>query len=92
MALLPSSKEIHEHKNEASVELVETIVRVPADQDVELLSAETRPTAEKQLVKMLDLRLLPTIILIFILNFIDVSPMIPHILNYLLKKLVCTAS
>ena len=81
MALHPSAKEMHEHKNEASVELVETIVRVPTDRDVELLSAERRPTAEKQLVKMLDLRLLPTIILIFILNFIDVSLMIPHILN-----------
>ena len=42
--------------------------------DSELLSPDIRPTAERQLVRTLDTRLLPTIILIFIMNYIDVSP------------------
>lgn len=38
-----------------------------------LLSPDRRPLAEQQLVRMLDMRLLPAIILIFIMNYIDVS-------------------
>ncbi|KAJ3484028.1 hypothetical protein NLI96_g5907 [Meripilus lineatus] len=36
-----------------------------------LLSPDRRPLAEQQLVRMLDMRLLPAIILIFIMNYID---------------------
>ena len=43
------------------------------DYDGSLLSIDTRPAAERALVRKLDLWLLPTIILIFILNYIDVS-------------------
>lgn len=43
-----------------------------------LLSADVRPSAERALVRKLDMRLLPTIILIFIMNYIDVS-LFPHV-------------
>ena len=35
--------------------------------------SEMRQTAERKLVRKLDFRLLPTIVLIFIMNYIDVS-------------------
>ena len=41
--------------------------------DGELLAPDVRPTAERRLVWTLDTRLLPTIIVIFIMNYIDVS-------------------
>ena len=41
--------------------------------DGELLAQDIRPSAERRLVRILDMRLLPTIILIFIMNYIDVS-------------------
>ncbi|KZT05457.1 MFS general substrate transporter [Laetiporus sulphureus 93-53] len=41
--------------------------------DGELLSPDVRPTAERQLVRQLDIRLMPTIIVIFIMNYIDRS-------------------
>lgn len=40
--------------------------------DGELLATDVRAAAERRLVRMLDRRLLPTIILIFIMNYIDV--------------------
>lgn len=40
--------------------------------DGELLGCDKRPSAERKLVRMLDMRLLPTIILISIMNYIDV--------------------
>ncbi|KAI0767045.1 MFS general substrate transporter [Fomes fomentarius] len=39
----------------------------------DLLARDVRPTAERKLVRMLDTRLLPTVILIYIMNFIDRS-------------------
>ncbi|KAH9941929.1 MFS general substrate transporter [Amylocystis lapponica] len=39
--------------------------------DGELLPADVRPAAERRLVRMLDARLMPTIIVIFIMNYID---------------------
>ncbi|EJF57577.1 MFS general substrate transporter [Dichomitus squalens LYAD-421 SS1] len=39
--------------------------------DGELLAADVRPAAERRLVRALDMRLLPTIILVFIMNYID---------------------
>lgn len=41
--------------------------------DGELLAQDVRPAAERALVRTLDMRLLPTIILIYIMNYIDVS-------------------
>ncbi|CAL1711297.1 unnamed protein product [Somion occarium] len=41
------------------------------DSDGELLAPERRALDEKHLVRMLDLRLLPTIVLVFIMNYID---------------------
>ncbi|KAH9917542.1 MFS general substrate transporter [Fomitopsis serialis] len=43
------------------------------ESDSELLSADARPAAERRLVRQLDLRLMPTIIVIFIMNYIDRS-------------------
>ena len=47
--------------------------------DGELLADDVRPAAERRLVRMLDMRLLPSILVIFIMNYIDVrntvSPM-----------------
>ncbi|EPT00458.1 hypothetical protein FOMPIDRAFT_1030504 [Fomitopsis schrenkii] len=43
------------------------------DGDGDLLSADARPQAEQRLVRQLDLRLMPTIIIIFIMNYIDRS-------------------
>ncbi|EIM85079.1 MFS general substrate transporter [Stereum hirsutum FP-91666 SS1] len=40
-------------------------------EDGYLLAADVRPSAERALVRKLDMRLLPTIILIFIMNYID---------------------
>ena len=48
-------------------------------QDGKLLAADVRPAAERRLVRMLDMRLLPTIIAIFIMNYIDVSNTAPLI-------------
>ncbi|KAH8087859.1 MFS general substrate transporter [Cristinia sonorae] len=39
--------------------------------DSELLGADVRPAAERRLVRLMDMRLLPTIVLIFIMNYID---------------------
>ncbi len=68
-----------ERKDQVSVDLVESVpVKAVADDiDAWILSPDARPAAEKQLVRMLDFRLLPAIILIFILNYIDVSTSSP---------------
>ena len=42
------------------------------DNDGVLLEDDKRASAERQLLKKLDHRLLPTIIVIYIMNFIDV--------------------
>ena len=76
MTSVSGSMEKIERKDDGSVELVETktpeVVAV-VDPDAELVAEDVRPRAEKHLVRLLDLRLLPTIVLIFILNYIDVS-------------------
>lgn len=41
--------------------------------DGELLAQDVRLAAERRLVRLLDFRLLPTIIVIFLMNYIDVS-------------------
>ena len=41
--------------------------------DSELLAPDIRVAAERRLVRTLDMRLLPTIIVIYIMNYIDVN-------------------
>ena len=47
-----------------------------SNDDGVLLEDNKRPSAERQLVKKLDHRLLPTIVVIYIMNYIDVRQ--PH--------------
>ena len=71
-----SHKEIdHIDKNQVSIESIERKVSSVLPEDVrdgELLGP-LRKSAEKRLVRKLDMRLLPTIVMISIMNFIDVS-------------------
>lgn len=46
-----------------------------------LLDANRRPSAEKALLRKLDYRVLPTIVVIYIMNYIDVSYMIFNLEN-----------
>ena len=52
-----------------------TIDVLPAEPWVygELLTTEARPAAEKKLVRLLDMRLMPIVVLIYVMNYIDVS-------------------
>lgn len=64
----------YDTKEANSVEHVEeSSVKVNYGDDGELLAPDRRVAAERKLVRQLDFRLLPTIVLIFILNYIDVS-------------------
>lgn len=63
--------EKYDGKVTASVEHVEQSIPQTADDDGELLLPGVRQHAERNLVRKLDFRLLPTIVLIFILNYID---------------------
>ena len=58
-----------DEKNNPSIDRV----GISKSQDDELLAPEVRIVAERRLVRTLDRRLLPTIIVIFIMNYIDVS-------------------
>ncbi|OJT01932.1 hypothetical protein TRAPUB_7576 [Trametes pubescens] len=62
-------------KDEASVTQVERRPSTASErsEDGDLLNLDVRAAAERKLVRMLDWRLLPTIVLIFIMNYIDVS-------------------
>ncbi|KIP05239.1 hypothetical protein PHLGIDRAFT_25186 [Phlebiopsis gigantea 11061_1 CR5-6] len=66
-----SSKEKYHAENIEKVETSSQDVIDIHDEDGELLLPEHREQAERKLVRKLDFRLLPTIILIFILNYID---------------------
>lgn len=48
------------------------VAAVGMNGDEDILQVEARRIAERQLVRKLDVRLLPTIIVIFLMNFIDV--------------------
>ena len=69
------SDEKYEPKVSSSLEHVEDTISKPGvdDDDAELLLPGVREHAERKLVRKLDSRVLPTIVLIFILNYIDVS-------------------
>lgn len=56
----------------ADVEQIEHDSKVD-DRDGELLAPDRRVQAEKHLVRLLDMRLMPTMVLVFIMNYIDVS-------------------
>ncbi|KAI0734072.1 MFS general substrate transporter [Fomitopsis betulina] len=53
--------------------IADPVVAASLDKDCDLLSADARPQAERRLIRQLDLRLMPTIIIIFIMNYIDRS-------------------
>jgi hypothetical protein len=46
---------------------------VGAEDNGNFLLVEVRQAAERRLVRKLDFRLLPTIVIIFVMNYIDVS-------------------
>ena len=61
-------------KKELAVSQVErSSIDSTDDKDGELLAPNRRPAAERKLVRLLDARLLPAVILIYILNYIDVG-------------------
>ena len=68
-----------EEKHDVALEHVEDVEPYQALSDGtnlldgDLLVPEVRVAAERRLVRKLDIRLLPTIILIYIMNYIDVS-------------------
>ncbi|EKM53442.1 uncharacterized protein PHACADRAFT_211138 [Phanerochaete carnosa HHB-10118-sp] len=64
------SEEKHKVKGPTSM-LEESGVATAIDDDSELLLPGIRQRAEKTLLRKLDTRLLPTIVLVFILNYID---------------------
>lgn len=62
---------IQEKKKSES--FTENVVPVPNDgDDFRLLSADARKAAERALVRKLDCRLMPTAVVIYLLNYIDV--------------------
>lgn len=67
-------EDLVDQKVAVSVEQVENISNSEVTAvDSDLLLPSRRVLAERRLVRVLDLRLLPTIILIFVLNYIDVG-------------------
>ena len=66
------------------------------DDDGALLLPGVREAAERRLVRKLDYRLLPTVILIYILNYIDVSLIMPSLSSAKSKiarrSFVCSSS
>lgn len=66
-----SAMTLHSIEDEKIIAQVEH-VEVTADEDGVPMS-EQREQAEKRLVRLLDMRLLPTIIFIFLMNYTDVS-------------------
>ncbi|KAH9834215.1 MFS general substrate transporter [Rhodofomes roseus] len=64
---------VNDEKEKASIEQRSPAesFEARADDDAELLAPEVRQAAERRLVRLLDARLMPTIIIIFIMNYID---------------------
>lgn len=73
------SDEKYDGKVTGSVEQVEESITkaIDDDDDSALLLPGARQHAERKLVRKLDFRLLPTIVLVFILNYIDVGLFLP---------------
>lgn len=55
----------------ATVEEKDSNTSFKADEDARLLATEERAAAERKIKRMLDWRLMPTMILIYLLNYID---------------------
>ncbi|EPT00465.1 hypothetical protein FOMPIDRAFT_1036789 [Fomitopsis schrenkii] len=63
---------VHDEKEKASIEQRSSAGSLDARaDDSELLAPEVRQAAERHLVRVLDSRLMPTIIVIFLMNYID---------------------
>ena len=65
-------KEFPAHVNVELEPYKETVSPLDPNDDGVLLENDKRAAAERRLVKKLDHRLLPTIVVIFIMNYIDV--------------------
>ena len=64
-----------ENEKEASDIFVEKITTTPPqDKDFPAPGSQERLLAERRLVRKLDMRLIPTIFVIYIMNYIDVRP------------------
>jgi hypothetical protein len=64
---------VEDHDQKATVDHKEHIQESPALDALPEIGSLERLLAEKRLVRKLDTRLLPTIFLIFIMNYIDIS-------------------
>jgi hypothetical protein len=64
-------EEIQQNSDKGTIEIVEHEGSALAD--IPALGTQERALAEKKLVRKLDSRLLPTIFVIYIMNYIDVS-------------------
>ena len=74
-----------DEKPRTAVEHVERLSETPdpsKSPDGELLAPDVRAAAERRLIWILDMRLLPTIILIYIMNYIDVRNRLDTPLKY----------
>ena len=60
-------------KDEKDTPQIEYIEATSDGSDAVFSSPEGRRVAERHLVRLLDMRLLPVMILIFLMNYIDVS-------------------
>ena len=69
--MLTESRSDNPGGEEAKDGAVVAHIEVKGPDDV-LLAPENRAMAEKRLVRLLDMRLLPTVILIYLMNYIDV--------------------
>ena len=63
-----------ENEKEASDIFVEITTTPPHDEDLPAPGSQERLLAERRLVRKLDMRLIPTIFVIYIMNYIDVRP------------------
>ena len=78
--MLPDQEEKHDVALEhvEDVELYHALSDGTNLLDGDLLAPEVRVAAERHLVRKLDMRLLPTIIIIYLMNYIDVGPLSPY--------------
>lgn len=62
------------HGEKKSESFTENVVTVQGEaDDFVLLREENRKAAERHLVRKLDMRLMPTVVVIYLMNYIDVS-------------------
>ena len=74
LSVAPTTR-MSEKEKEASDIFVETSITPPfQDKDLPAHGSRERLLAERKLVRKLDMRLIPTIFVIYIMNYIDVRP------------------